>query len=545
MYCSPTPQKPPSKLLSDWKGDYSRFSVRVNYKGKEDGYKKEGKSASRRVFDWMKAADPSAQIVPFKASQHALGTVFSNTKQFKNFSDSERNQLFADMRFSKFGFGKFTATIYFDVFICHKITREALVQSFRESTQGERISIFIRHIQMAEKTKEVGWLLYSMAELDQDLLAAALAQAANTEVELTWKVINPLHKFDWLDEEKANKALHIRIPDDPRFQDTVETLSVLLSSRSTTWPRQIRLRLVLTGNERYLTSARRETRLKLNLRQARFAPHVHIARIWSIAPFGLEKKIVAWGDASVRDLIMKATVPADLRGELPADTKVFLFAERQPRYDDQCYYNAGFSPHCATPAHSIIASMVAYLKYLVTPWGPQALEALHMVMEQVHLDRHFHDTWDPIKGESETKQDRENQALAEGDVDLILGDIKKLEITNLKTTKPQPQTPPPPPAVFGQTDIDSLPTVKDNTPTLPSIEEDTAHTGKKKKRKEKSKTKTSKNKPDTNSTTNQTTSFHQITQHSASTPTSSNKNKKPRVSTSPGTSQSTAVAPGL
>jgi len=288
-----------------------------------------------------------------------------------------------------------------------------------------------------ENATDVGWLLYSTRNQDEERLTSLLSKVTGENIGVKWK---PIRASTFSSGKKGNqepaetvRALHVECAVD-RLQEVRDKLNLWYNSASNKFPDGTKMRLVPTINS--VTSIANKTKFASCIaRQAALNAGLASANTREISTNLLLDRKDPSTNKSFREVLMAITP------EKKPGTTLFHTIDKQFKSDN--IVNFEFHPENASEAHNLIAGLVPFLKdtgnmFHLRMFNPDA------------LNRQAKAKWNAITREADSETDMElTNLLAEDD---------DLNFTNEPTLEKE----------INQATMENEPVVTMNIPEFPS-----------------------------------------------------------------------------
>ena len=184
-----------------------------------------------------------------------------------------------------------------DAFVQHTVPMKELRGDSEWFLEENKMAMYKKQLQV-EETSQQGWLLYSTQALDNGALAAAIQEEIGVEIALRWKYINSINYVDDIEERRKWMALHIEV-DSKEAKKAWRGLNRLYGRQSTSFPLDIRMRLVVEFKEVRGNATMIAKHTRLRARQASFTSAIEGTISEDIQMLDYEKE-----GMTLRDMIM-------------------------------------------------------------------------------------------------------------------------------------------------------------------------------------------------------------------------------------------------
>ena len=237
--------------------------------------------------------------------------------------------------------------VYMDAFVQHTVPMKELRGDSEWFLEENKMAMYKKQLQV-EETSQQGWLLYSTQALDNGALAAAIQEEIGVEIALRWKYINSINYVDDIEERRKWMALHIEV-DSKEAKKAWRGLNRLYGRQSTSFPLDIRMRLVVEFKEVRGNATMIAKHTRLRARQASFTSAIEGTISEDIQMLDYEKE-----GMTLRDMIMSiqsrnSQTPGNLFHAVGRDWKGrFVF---------------NYLKNKAEEARMIINGLIPYLKH--------------------------------------------------------------------------------------------------------------------------------------------------------------------------------------
>jgi hypothetical protein len=277
-----------------------------------------------------------------------------------------------------------------------------------------------------ENATDVGWLLYSTRNQDEERLTSLLSKVTGENIGVKWK---PIRASTFSSGKKGNqepaetvRALHVECAVD-RLQEVRDKLNLWYNSASNNFPDGTKMRLVPTINS--VTSIANKTKFASCIaRQAALNAGLASANTREISTNLLLDRKDPSTNKSFREVLMAITP------EKKSGTTLFHTIDKQFKSDN--IVNFEFHPENASEAHNLIAGLVPFLKdtgnmFHLRMFNPDA------------LNRQAKAKWNAITREADSETDMKLTNLLAEDDDLNFTNEPTLEKeTNQATMENEP-----------------------------------------------------------------------------------------------------------
>jgi hypothetical protein len=251
----------------------------------------------------------------------------------------------------------------------------------RHSLDNQSFSLWPKATDL-EFAAEVGWLLYSVRQQDEDRLSELFSSLAGEKIGVKWK---PIRTTDGVSRNKTNQdnettvyALHLECAAD-KTQDTRMKLSKWYGSQSKQFPDGSKMRLVPPFNT-ILSQGNKQKYASLIARQSALNSRLGTSSTWEMSTNLLIDRPEPKTGISLRQLLM--SIPSQI---FPG-TPLFHTIDRLWRSENVVSFT--FLPENDSEARTIVAGLIPFLKDTSSPWY------LSMFTAEAKI-RHASSKWDP------------------------------------------------------------------------------------------------------------------------------------------------------
>jgi hypothetical protein len=195
-------------------------------------------------LETMLSADKTITIPPYYELDRANSTFEDLSYKFK-VSDIES---FTKLKryFSRLGNrNQTTGFVYCSCIIAASNMHSSIMTQVSQILQESKLSLWPRFSDH-ENVGRIGWLLYSLQDMDTNRLKSILTMLTGCEIGVKWMKINTDHgskKANTQQHEEPTKALVLEGPQD-KVYDLRDSLSTWYGSKSSTFPDAVRMRLI-------------------------------------------------------------------------------------------------------------------------------------------------------------------------------------------------------------------------------------------------------------------------------------------------------------
>lgn len=260
-----------------------------------------------------------------------------------------------------------------------------------------------------ENAVDLGWLLYSTRQQDEERLAALLSALTGDNLGVKWKPVRtssgPNRKKDPEDSSEKIHALHVECASD-QVQEVRKKLSLWYDSSSTLFPDGTKMRLVPTFHS-VLSSANISKFASCLACQSAMAAGMASGTTWEMATNLMLDTKDPSTNKSFRQIMM-AIKPVDM-----PDVSLFHTIDKQWRSDNVVTFT--FRPKHESEARSFIAGLIPFLRdeghsYFLKMFSPEAQQ------------RHLSSRWNPATRQVTSVEEEELGEFLAADDDLNLSD---------------------------------------------------------------------------------------------------------------------------
>ncbi len=213
-----------------------------------------------------------------------------------------------------------------------------------------------------EFAAEVGWLLYSTRQQDEERLSELLSSLAGEKIGVKWK---PIQTTDGVNRNKTNQdnesrvyALHLECAAD-KTQDTRLKLSKWYGSHSKHFPDGSKMRLVPPFNT-ILSQGNKQKYASLIARQSALNARLGTSSTWEMSTNFLIDRPEPKTGISLRQLLM--SIPSQIFPGTP------LFHTIDRLWQSENVVSFTFLPENDSEARTIVAGLIPFLKDTASPW---------------------------------------------------------------------------------------------------------------------------------------------------------------------------------
>lgn len=296
---------------------------------------------ARAFLQELRTCDPTVMILPWFTNSTDTSDALSLNKFPTNLKDL--NKYFPRLRSQ-------SGNTWGDVYFVHTNDYDHILPLCQNWLDSEGHGMYKKRLQCTT-VKCIGWLLFSFRAIDVRALSNNLEDVFNLQAEFRFAGIN----FDRtpIPNDKQIRALHIWIASDSTFVQTKRAFQALYSSMATSFPLDIKMRLV-PMIENLSKKKQMDQVMKLRGRQSSFLQKIDKTSCisWDIA--NLDSPV--GGLPSLRRLIMAAR-PSSGKGSL------FISVDYAYKRNDLVIFS--FIPTYAVEARAFAAKVAAHiiLKY--------------------------------------------------------------------------------------------------------------------------------------------------------------------------------------
>ena len=328
---------------------------------------------------------------------------------------------------------------YCKVFLGHKEEMSDILESEGWWMKNNNHGIWRLPLQV-DRTRSIGWLLFSLRDMDKNILQEAISRHIKYNVGLRWKMINTGSRTKTPAKERVF-AIHIEAEADDA-DCTRAALEVTYSSKAKKFPNGIRMRLVPEMNRLVNTEARAMVD-RLRAKQAAFCENMMQALTWDFDSLDYKASDCEW---TMRSMLMSIK-SREIKGR-PLIHSV-----------DKHWRDTGFAISFHPKLEDEVRSLLAggLLPFLAYKYGPSA--ATYFTFSA--RDRAQDATYDPERGIVISPEDDMVSDALKADPDLL--DFQEVKIDMSAVTRPKPPEPPKTPPESSK--MQKMPDANDNANT--------------------------------------------------------------------------------
>ena len=390
----------------------------MKYAGDWDSYRSVAVKDFSDLFGQFKNLDGTAIILPYLEQNRQQGMAPIQTPQAaKNLNQFTRAVYFHKLSFPPKPSGP--RMIYADVYLRLSKDPMLLLQRINHIIGPTKFSVVVPPLQV-EAVREIGWFVRSHKDIDKEALEKAIWTMYHIRVELRLKTVNPHKdkKTPWTEADHKIKALHVFIADGDRYFQEKTEIEEAYRSTATEWPMGIKMRFLAIEPGTHLTAEEEKFYQQIRNKQSQFTNQLKTVDVTSIITTELDSPQAEWGGNSIRDLLMDMKLEDE--DGTPTDKPLFhdvtrewtFLQEEQLKKPVMVCYN----PYQEADVMNRLAMLLPRLKYdLVEEYGQEALQPLQGVFSQEALQRHQHDTWDPVTRTIDNRRFTEWETMADDD----------------------------------------------------------------------------------------------------------------------------------
>jgi hypothetical protein len=274
-----------------------------------------------------------------------------------------------------------TGFVYCSVILAQSKSFHSIVEKALSSIRNQDIGVWPKSCDH-ESTTDVGWLLYSNRQQDENRLALLLSQLAGEIVGVKWKPVRTTEGFkkkEPTDTSIIVRALHIEGPAD-KANEIRTKLSKWYSSASTSFPDGTKMRLIPP----FHTIISSDNKIKfgtLVARQEAINKRLATSTTWEFATNLTLDKPEPQSGKTLRQVLM--SIPSSVYTGVP----VFHSIDKQWRSENGVTFT--FLPENESDGRMYVTGLIPYLRS-INPWY------LTCFTEDARL-RHSSSIWDSEK----------------------------------------------------------------------------------------------------------------------------------------------------
>jgi hypothetical protein len=358
-----------------------RYDLRIGIKEcrSEEEEQKLLQGLLEEFFDTMLSADKTIVIPPYYDLDRSNST-FDDISATLKISDIES---FTRLKryFSRLGNrNPATGYIYCSCIIAASTPHSAIMTQVSQILQESKMSLWPRSSDH-ENVGRIGWLLYSLQDMDALRLKSILTTLTGCEIGVKWMKVNTEYgskKNMNNNGEEPTKAFVLEGPQD-KVYELRDILSYWYGSKSTSFPDAVRMRLIPPLDA--LSDANRQQNYGAALaKQASFVSKIGKGSSWEFSSnLILDKKEPTTG-ISLRQIIM--SIPSSQHKNYP----LFHCVNRGWKEGSTVVFH--FLPCHESEARMYISGIIAYLRATSLPWYQE-------LFKPIARSRSQGTTWDP------------------------------------------------------------------------------------------------------------------------------------------------------
>jgi hypothetical protein len=307
----------------------------------------------------MQSADNSIIIPPYYELDRS-NTAFQDLSNSHKISDVES---FSKLKryFSRLGNqNPNTGFVYCSCILAASLPHAAIMTKVSQILQESKLSLWPRSCDH-ENVGRIGWLMYSLQDMDAGRLKSVLTALTGVEIGVKWMKISTDYghkKGQPRVNDKPSKAFVLDGPQDQVY-DLREQLSTWYGSKSTSFPDGVRMRLI-PPLDALSDSNRQENYGAALSKQSSFMSKMGKGSSWELTSnLILDKKEPLCG-LSLRQLIM--AIPSSQHPNYP------LFHCVNKGWKEWSTVVFHFLPSNECEARMYISGLIAYLCATASPW---------------------------------------------------------------------------------------------------------------------------------------------------------------------------------
>lgn len=337
---------PPPPLPLPVRANRLRYDMKLKVKPNTNDPVKALREAITQMYDKIREQDVSLVVYPWTTEDQMI----VKDRIFKA-AEIPNNPVDIKKYFSRAIPRPKGGVMYVSVVLGTAIDFARLNGNLKWWLDREHMGLYVRQLQV-EKTKVVGWLLYSTQKMDPATLAHEIERMTGISAGIRWRMISP-GKGGQLPLELQVKALHVEVDETNLDSDRLTIRCLYSSARTSGFPLGVRMRLVpeimMLSNPKA-----RENFRRLSNRQAGFTQKVQTCRTWEIA--SLDHRDHHLDNDSLRSLLMKIYSQS-----FPHLT---LFHSIDPHWRGDGF-EISFLPQVEEEARAMIMGMLPFLRHHV------------------------------------------------------------------------------------------------------------------------------------------------------------------------------------
>jgi hypothetical protein len=270
-----------------------------------------------------------------------------------------------------------TGFVYCSCIIAASEPHAVIMTKVSQVLQESKLSLWPRSLDH-ENVGRIGWLLYSLQDMDVNRLKSLLTTLTGTEIGVKWMRITNDYSKKGPTMDEPTKTLVLEGPQD-KIYELRESLSTWYGSKATSFPDAVRMRLIPPLDA--LSDANRQENYGAALaKQASFVAKMGKGSSWELTSnLTLDKKEPTSG-ISLRQLIM--AIPSSLHPNYP----LFHCVNRGWKEGSTVVFH--FLPCNESEARMYISGLIAYLRATAAPWYLD-------LFKPTARSRSHGTTWDP------------------------------------------------------------------------------------------------------------------------------------------------------
>ncbi len=253
-----------------------------------------------------------------------------------------------------------TGFVYCSCIVASSMPHTALMTKVSQILQESKLSLWPRSCDH-ENVGRIGWLLYSLQDMDINRLKSLLTSLTGSEIGAKWMKISlePGSKRDHKSAgEDPTKALVLEGPQD-NIYELRELLSNWYGSKSTSFPDAVQMRLIPPLDA--LSDANRQENYGAALaKQASFVAKMGKGSSWEFSSNLILDKPEPTTGLSLRQLIM--AIPSSQHPNYP----LFHCVNRGWKEGSTVVFHS--LPNNESEARMYISGLIAYLRATALPW---------------------------------------------------------------------------------------------------------------------------------------------------------------------------------
>jgi hypothetical protein len=299
------------------------------------------------------------------------------------------------------------------IILAQQVPFSVFIEKARYSLENSDFSLWPKASDN-ENATDVGWLLYSTRNQDEERLTALLSRITGENIGVKWKPIRARtfssRKNEKQESEEVVRALHVECAVD-RVQEVRDKLNLWYRSAANRFPDGTKMRLVPTITS--VTSINNKMKFASCIaRQAALNAGLASANTREISTNLLLDRKDPTTNKTFREVLMEITP------EKKPGTTLFHTIDRQ--FKSETIVNFEFHPENASEAHNLIAGLVPFLRdtghqYHLKMFTPEA------------LNRQAKAKWNATTREADSETDMELANLLAEDDDLNFTNEPTLE----------------------------------------------------------------------------------------------------------------------